>query len=83
MSRKAWRNAIARELVKKGFSKSGALKTAKRTIRKSLAKRKRENKNPLGKEKPVPVAMRELGAIHQKSTLAGKIVVIQPEKGIS
>jgi hypothetical protein len=68
-----WKAAIINALREKGFTKQGARKTAVMTIKRSIERRNRDFR-------PTPSIVRPAsGAIHQKGTMAGKIVVIPPQ----
>jgi hypothetical protein len=83
-NRKAWKSAIEKALKQKGFTKSGAKKTAKIVIRKSIAKKrlmldrklrdKESQPAPVYQKKPAPPC-----AISKPSSMAGKIVVVPPK----
>ena len=73
MSKNGWRKAIEKALRDKGFTKTGAKKTANNTMRRSIQCRKRD------KVEPVPVVKPRIGALYQSSSMAGKIVVVPPK----
>jgi hypothetical protein len=73
---KQWKNAIVDALLKKGFTKHGALKTADITMQNSIRKRSQSIKEESRKryrfeDGPSAIA---------KSVMAGAIVVVPPKK---
>lgn len=80
MSRRGWKAAIEKALRKKGFSKTGAKKTAIMTVQRSIECRQRKGPQSVEPE-PIPIVKAApTGAIYKPSSMAGRIVVIPPKE---